>query len=158
MIEREINEDSHTGRIIIRPHRSATWHQNLILLGAIAIVALPVALYWSLLGFWLIFPLAMIQILLVGWAFWISSYKLLAREVVTIEAERVVIEAGHRRPERRFELPRGWAEVLLWPAGRHNHPSRLIVRAGDRAVECGRFLTEEERKALWRDLCSMIPR
>ncbi len=158
MIERELNPDAATGRLIVRPHRSATWRQNLWLLGAIAAVTLPLAIIWSILGLWLILPLALLHLGFVLAAFWVASHSLLAREVVTIEPERIVIEAGRRRPERRFELARAWAQVLLQDRGSRLARRRLIIRCRDLAIECGRFLNEEEREALWRELREVLER
>lgn len=158
MIERDLDDGGATGRFILRPNRSATWRQDLWLLAAIAAVALPLALGWSMLGFWLILPLALLQMAVVLAAFWISSHSLLAREVVTVEPERIVIEAGRRRPQRRFELSRYWTRVLLDDGGGRTRPSRLILRCRRLAVECGRFLTESEREGLWRELRSVIGR
>jgi uncharacterized membrane protein len=156
LIERELNPDDATGRFILRPHRSATWRQDLWLIAAIAAVALPLAAVWAVVGFWLILPLALLQIALVLAAFWVSSHSLLAREVVTLEPERIVIEAGHRRPERRFELQRPWARVQLRRGPRALQRRQLVIRCRQRAVECGRFLTEAEREELWRDLRALL--
>jgi len=158
LIERELNPDHATGRFILRPHRSATWRQNLWLIAAIAVVALPLAAVWAVVGFWLILPLALLQIAIVLAAFWVSSHSLLAREVVTLEPERIVIEAGHRRPERRFELQRPWARVQLRGGARALRRRQLVIRCRERAVECGRFLNEDEREELWRDLQAALAR
>jgi len=156
MIERELDAGRATGRFVIRPQRSATWRQNLFLFAAIAVVAVPLATVWSVVGFWLILPICLLQLAFVLAAFWISNRALLAREVVTIEPERIVIEAGHRQPERRFELGRHWAQVLLDRNGPRNGRRRLIIRSRGEAVECGRFLNEEERERLWRELRGVI--
>lgn len=151
MIERQLDSET-TGRFVLRPQRSATWRQNLMLLGAIAALALPLAVGWSIVGFWLILPLCILHLGLVLAAFWVSSRSLLAREVVTIEPERIVIEAGHRRPERVFELGRYWAQVSLRRGGRRSQRRQLVIRCRELAVECGRFLNEEEREMLWHEL------
>lgn len=158
MIERDLDPGEGTGRFIIRPQRSATWRQNLLLLGAIAAVALPLAVAWSLVGFWPILPLAILHLLVVLVALWVSSHSLLAREVVTIEPERIIIEAGHRQVERRFELGRPWSEVQLRSGRGRMRRRQLIIRCRKRAVECGRFLNETERESLWRELRGVLGR
>lgn len=158
MIERELHPSRATGRYVLRPQRSATWRQDLWLLAAIAGAALPLAIGWSLLGFWVILPICVFQLMVVLAAFYANSHGLLAREVVTIDEDRIVIEAGRRRRERRFELPRAWAQVRLWRGRGPLSPSRLIIRAHGQAVECGRFLTDEEREALSVDLRAVIDR
>lgn len=156
MIEKDLSADQATGRFVLRPQRSATWRQNLWLLAAIAAVALPLAIGWAIVGFWLILPLAILQLGVVLVAFWVSSYSLLAREVVTIGPEQIVIEAGHREPERRFELTRYWSQVRLREGSGRMRRRQLIIQSRECAVECGRFLNEAEREALWRDLRAVL--
>ncbi len=131
--------------MVLAPHRSATWRENLYLAGAVAAAALPIAVGWSLLGYWIILPLCGLELLaLLAGLYW-SSHALLAREVVTVDENAITIEAGRREVERRFELPRHWARVTLVPGRGKAHPRRLILRSHGRAVELGRFLTEDER-------------
>ena len=133
--------------MILAPHRSATWRENLYLAGAVAAAALPIAVGWSLLGYWIILPLCGLELLaLLAGLYW-SSHALLAREVVMVDEDTITIEAGRRQVERRFELPRHWARVTLVPGHGKAHPRRLILRSHGRAVELGRFLTEDEREA-----------
>lgn len=133
--------------MILAPHRSATWRENLYLAGAVAAAALPIAVGWSLLGYWIILPLCGLELLaLLAGLYW-SSHALLAREVVMVDEDTITIEAGRRQVERRFELPRHWARVTLVPGRGKAHPRRLILRSHGRAVELGRFLTEDEREA-----------
>lgn len=133
------------GQVILTPHRSATWRDNLCLVAAVVLLALPIAIGWSLLGYWVILPLCGLELgALVLGLYW-CNHALLAREVVTIDDEAITIEAGRRRVERRFELPRHWARVTLVPGPGRSHPRRLIVRSHGRAVELGRFLTDDER-------------
>lgn len=145
MITCERGSAAEQDRMILAPHRSATWHDNLRLVAAVALIALPVAIGWSLLGYWVILPLCGLELgaLLLG-LYW-CNHALLAREVVTIDDELITIEAGRRRIERRFELPRHWAQVALLPGRGQAHSRRLILRSHGRAVELGRFLTDDER-------------
>jgi len=85
-----------------------------------------------------------------------SNHRLLAREVVTLDDQWITIEAGRRRVERRFELPRPWARVSLQPPPGPMRPSRLIIRSHGRAVELAQFLTEDERRALARELAAAV--
>lgn len=156
MIEREISADGSHGRYVLRPHRSATWSDNLWLVAAAALVALPIAIAWAAVGFWPILPLCGLELGLLTLGLYVVNHSLLAQEVITIDDDRIVIEAGRRDVERRFDLARHWAQVLLQPARRKAHPTRLIVRSHGRAVELGRFLTDEERGELARDLRSVL--
>lgn len=156
MIERELDAGAATGRFILRPQRSATWRDNLLLVGAVALAAVPIALTWAVLGFWPILPLCGLELALLTLALHAVNRSLLAREVVIVERDAIVVEAGHRELERRYRLGRAWAQVLLVPIRRDR--SRLVLRSHGRAVELGRFLTEEEREALAGDLRAVVAR
>jgi uncharacterized membrane protein len=152
MVESEFDSASGTARFVLRPQRSATWRQNLWLVAAVAAMAVPIAVFWTAVGFWPILPLCGLELALLTLALYSVSHSLLAREVVVIDDNQITIEAGRRQIERRFELGRPWAQVLLQPPRNAWHASRLIIRSGGRAVECGRFLTNEEREQLWGEL------
>lgn len=135
-------------RFILQPHRSATWRDNLWLVAAIAVVAVPIAVAWAWAGFWPILALCGLELAILLYCLYRVSHSLLAREVVTIDDDRITIEAGHREIERRFELARPWAWVQLVPGRSDWHASRVLIRSAGRAVECGRFLTNAERSDL----------
>jgi len=158
MIESEIPASGDGRRFVLRPQRSATWRQNLGLVAAVALLGVPIAVAWTAAGFWPVLPLCGLELGALTLGLYAVSHSLLAREVVTIDDNDILIEAGRRRVERRFRLGRDWAQVLLQPGRRSGYPSRLIVRSGGRAVEFGRFLTEEERYHLATELRTVIPR
>lgn len=155
MIEVELDDEARTGRFILRPQRSATWRDNLWLVAAVAVLAVPIALYWTAFGFWPVLLVCVLHLLALLAALYKVSYALLAREVVTVGAERITIESGHREVERRFELTRAWAQVLLRTGARRRHNS-LILRSAGRAVELGRFLTDDEREQLAGELKRVV--
>lgn len=158
MIECDRLDGSGRARFILQPHRSATWRDNLWLVAAIAAVAVPIAAAWAWAGFWPILPLCGLELVLLLYCLYRVSHSLLAREVVTIEADRITIESGHREVERRFELGRPWAQVRLEPGASEWHPSRLFIRSGGRTVEFGRFLTNAERADLAQQLERVVRR
>lgn len=152
MIERDERPGGHGVRFVLRPQRSATWRENLWLVAAVALPAVTIALAWTAAGFWPILPLCGLELALLTALLYRVSHSLLAREVLVIDDDRITIEAGHREVERRFELGRHWAQVILQPARSEWHSSRLLIREAGRAIECGRFLTNEERAELAEQL------
>jgi len=158
IVHDDIDSQRGTGRFILRPQRSATWRDNLLLLGAVAVAAVPVAVAWTIAGFWPVLPWCGLELGLLAAGLYSVSRSLLAREVVIVGADEIVIEAGHRELERRFRLGRAWASVILQPARRAVDRSRLIVRSHGRAVEFGRFLTDDERIRLAADLKGLVAR
>jgi uncharacterized membrane protein len=151
MIERQFELGAHHGRYILTPQRSASWRQNLYLVGAVAAAAVPIAVAWAVAGYWLILPLCGLELLALTAGLYVTSHALLAREVITLQGDTITIEAGRRRVERRFDLQRAWAQVSLLPEQRLA-PSRLVLRSHGRAIELGRFLTDSERREFAGDL------
>jgi uncharacterized membrane protein len=73
-------------------------------------------------------------------------------EDLSLWRDRAVLR--HRDPdgtEQRWEANPYWVSVHLHPTG-GPVPNYLTLRGGDREVEIGRFLSEDERVALSREL------
>lgn len=142
--------------MVLSPHRSATWEDNLRLVAVVALLVVPIGVGWALAGYWVILPLCGLELCALVVGLYLSSHALLAREVVTVDEDWITIEAGRRTVERRFELPRHWARVALESRRGQTRQQRLIVRSHGRAVELGRFLTEVERETAARRLRELI--
>jgi len=156
MIECDAWDGPGRARFILQPHRSATWRDNLWLVAAIGVVAVPIASAWAWAGYWLILPLCGLELAVLLMALYVVSHSLLAREVITVDEGCITIESGRRRMERRFELGRHWAQVVLEPGRSEWHGSRLLIRSAGQVVECGRFLTNAERAELAERLRGVV--
>ena len=77
-------------------------------------------------------------------------------EVIYVAADSIRIERGRYGPRERWVMGRTWARVVLKVCPRQWYPSRLLIRAHGRTVEIGRFLVEEEREKLARDLTQCL--
>lgn len=137
---------------VLRPNRSLSWRQNLMVFAGLCMVTLTLVIPLVAMGFWLVLPFAGLELLVVG----IGLYCVICRchecEVICIAADSIRIERGRRGPRQRWVLARTWAQVVLKDCPRQWYPSRLLIRAHGRTVEVGRFLVEEERLQLARDL------
>lgn len=137
---------------ILHPNRSLTWRQNVWVFGFFCLVTLAIALPLAAMGFWLVLPFAGLELLAVGTGLYLVTCRCHEREVICIAADSIRIERGRLRPQQRWVLSRTWARVELQDCPRHWYPSRLLIRAHNRTVEIGRFLAEEERHQLAREL------
>jgi uncharacterized membrane protein len=124
----------------------------------IAACCLGIGLAFALHGFWPVLPFAGLEIIALGAAFYLCLSRSQIREVVTVNADRVTVEKGHRQPREHWECPRAWARVALEPSPIAWYPSRLAVGFQGRQVEIGRFLNEEQRCALAVELSEAIHR
>ncbi|MGF1547951.1 MAG: DUF2244 domain-containing protein [Thiotrichales bacterium] len=143
-------------RIVLRPNASLSECRTWCFVAGVAAVTLSIALGFAVMGYWLVLPFAGLEIAALVLIFRFCLGQNTHREVVSIDGDKVRIEAGKRRPERSWEFVRTWTQVLLQPAAVRGYPSRLVLGSAGQRVELGAFLTEDERKALWYRLKSEI--
>lgn len=112
-------------------------------------------------GLPLVLPFSGLEIMALGAAFYLNSWRGGVQQVITIDEDSVVVEAGRTAPETREEFQRQWARVILQRSRNGWYPSRLLIRSHGRQVEIGEFLNEQERQGLaWelrRGLERMLP-
>lgn len=135
-------------RIVIRPNRSLTRRQLQLAFLAIAVVCLGIASAFAALGMWPVLPFAGAEVIVVGIGFYLSARAGQETEVVSVGANKVAVEKGHRQVRERFELQRAWAQIRLLRPRIRWYPSRLVIRSHGKAVELGGFLNEDERRQL----------
>lgn len=149
-VERGLAECQHC--FVLRPNRSLSWRQNQLVFASFCVVTLLVVLPLVAMGFWLVLPFAGLELLAVGAALYAVTCRCHECEVICIAEDTIRIEQGRRYPQRHWILARPWARVVLEGCPRRWYPSRLLIRTHGRAVEVGRFLPEDERQRLARQL------
>jgi uncharacterized membrane protein len=135
-------------RIEIKPNQSLTRRGAIWFFVGMSIICLGIAGAFASLGLWPVLPFAGAELALLGVALMLSLRASGRRELIHIDAERVVIE---RRPADKrgpAEFSRPWVRVDLQTSARRNHPSRLVLRQRERICEVGRCLTDQERATL----------
>jgi uncharacterized membrane protein len=140
----------------LRPTRSLTWDQAKRVIALVAVPSLGIGLAFLYFGAPFVIPFSGLEVLAVALAFYMVLRDGERREIIRFEGDDLVIERGMRELEARITFNRYWVRVEL-VAGRYRyHPSRLLIGAGGRQVELGRFLTEAERTALSRELVTAL--
>lgn len=152
MVAVELDASRGDRRVVLRPNIAVNWRQTLFAYGIVAATCLGVAIGFGLIGFWPVLPFAGIEVGLLGWALYSSAQRAGECEVVIIRGDRIEVQKGRRRPERCWLLDTYWTEVALEAAGQRWHSDRLLLRSHGVAVELGRFLNDDERAALARQL------
>lgn len=143
-------------RVELRPNCALTVATAGLFFGSLCAVSFTIAGLFALQGFWPVFPFAGLEMLVLGWALWISLRARFVRQRISISPQEVVIELRTRASEERFVFPRHWAKVKLRASYTALHPSRLLIESHGRACEIGGFLTEEERRGLAARLKQVI--
>lgn len=137
-------------QFVIGPNASLSPAQAWLFMAGIATVGLGIALAFAFMGFWLIVPLAGLELAALGAGLYISMRRNRYREVVTVAGDTVKVAFGEvgRGVRHAVELPRAWARVVVVPGPTRLAPKQLQLAYGAQRVVIGRDLTDEEREAL----------
>jgi uncharacterized membrane protein len=132
----------------LRPRCSLTPAAARIFIAMVGGTTFAVAAFFTLRGFWPVLPFAGLEVALLAWATSMSMRNRRQLETLYIEADRITIRHIGVKGEAVSVFPRHWARVTLHAPLTALHPSRLLLESHGRAREVGRFLTEDERRAL----------
>jgi uncharacterized membrane protein len=143
---------------VIRPNQSLSWRASLQVYAAIVLCIIGITIAYVLHGLWWVLPFAGFEILVLGIAFYLCLARSQLQEVVAVDADVVSVEKGRHAPEEYWECPRPWARISLEEPAIAWYPSRLAIAFQGRQIEIGRFLNEEERRALAVELQQIIHR
>ena len=124
--------------------------------GSLAFVTFSTAGFFAAMGLWPVLPFAGIEIGLLAWAVRASLRRGEEREVIVVSEESIEIERRNRASSGRTVFPRHWARVKLRDPLPSLHPSRLTIESHGRTCEIGKFLNEEERRALASRLQKLV--
>lgn len=156
MVAVHMGSTAEDTQFVLRPDFGGRWPETVWLYVSLVVAALAVALFFTANGLWPVLPFATLELAGLGAALYVSARRGAVREVVRISEAAVVVERGHRRPETRHSFDRYWSAVELSRPRSSWHPSRLLIRSGTRSLELGVFLSEDERRALARQLAEII--
>ena len=107
--------------------------------------SIGIATGFALLGAWLILPFAGLEMLVLWLAFRYVDRRAGDYERIAIAGDRVEIEFCEAGRRRSHELNRCWAQVV-------DGGGRLALRSHGREFEIGRYLDDEQRLALGREI------
>lgn len=138
--------------LVIRPNASLTPHWAYVFMGFMCAVSFGIAGLLAVLGYWIVLPIALLEMLALAVGLAYSLRNNSYREIVSLCGEQLQIEVGHRWPERRWQFQRAWAQVQLEPGPNRTSPNRLLVMSHGSGCELGGCLTDEERIEIARQL------
>ena len=143
---------------VIRPNQSLSWRAAVRVYVAITLCCAGIAIASALHGLWTVLPFAGFEIVVLGIAFYLINARSQVREVVSVTADVVSVDKGRHSPQEHWECPRGWARINLEHSRIAWYPSRLNSAYQGQRVEIGRFLNEQERRALAVELQQAVRR
>lgn len=148
-------EQGGAWRFELLPNRSSTWAQTKRFLVAVGLLHGLIAGGFAWLGLWLVAPFSGLEVLALGAGLYVCSRASYRREIVLLDADRVVVMRGHDRVASRDEFPRAWVR-LTWEPARSGRASCLRLGSHGRYFEIGAFLIEAERRQLAGHLSRLL--
>ncbi len=142
--------------IEVAPNCSLTARGAVGFVAVVAIATFSVAIFFTAQGFWPVLPFAGLEIALLAWAVRASMRDGQRRERITIDDRSIVIESNDPRKPEPSVFPRHWAKVKLHGPQAASYPSRLTIESHGRVREVGRFLTDDQRRALASRLKQLV--
>lgn len=139
----------------LAPHCSLSARGALVFFASACFATFGIAGLATALGFWPILPFAGAEMLLLGWALQTNMARRFERESIEITQGEVIVEFQRPNP-CRIVFPRHWAQVKIRRPKSPLHRGHLVIESHGRALEVGKFLTEEERCQLAAELGRLI--
>jgi uncharacterized membrane protein len=140
--------DGDGTRFLIRPNASLSWHDAKAVFAATCTASAAIAAALCRLGAWIVLPIALIEMAVLGAALYCCACRAAYRELITLREAEVKVAKGRRRVDERWSGQRHWVQVRL-VAPRHEwYASRLWLVSHGRGVELGSCLNEDERRDL----------
>lgn len=155
MIEIE-NGGTEKKVITLMSNASLTYTDALLFFIGISFVSLVIAIFFCIIGLWLVLPFSGLELLALGYCLLLTMKRCRRKEVITITDKTIKVERGNDKPEEKEELPMGWVRVMLERPRYRGHPTILAIKSHGKRIEVGRFLVESERQKLAEELKKLL--
>ena len=141
---------------IIRPNRSLSVRGGVMVVLTFGLVLGLLALRFAMLGFWLVIPFLLLDLIAVAVAFYYIWKKCCIHESIKIDDKQLLIEHHEISNAQSWGFDLHWVKVDLQEHEHPWQPSRLLVGAHGKWIELANFLTNEERASLSTAIKSSI--
>ena len=129
-------------RIEVLANLSVTLDRLAAVFLALSAATLLVALLPTLLGYWPIMVIAIVHLAIVGWCLRLAWRGNWARQDITVDGDRVVVEYRTTRTRQSHVFPTGWVRVQQQIV--RGEP-RIFLLLHDKRIEIGSFVPANER-------------
>lgn len=157
MVEADINDESHTGRIILTPNASWSWRANLYLLYTLMGLSFTIGIAFMLMGAWVVLPYAITEMTVLAACIYYCAKQCNRQEVITVSEHEVSIETGIRRPLESRNYHRLWAKFMVRPPKHPWDPLIVSIRSHGNEQEIGSFLSRRDKSSLIEQLRRVVP-
>jgi len=156
VVAKKLHHSTNAYEFVLRPNSSMSWRAMRWFFAITCLLSMTIAIGFSLMGAWMIFPFAGLEMIALGTVLYICAHRATCCEVIAINRDQITICKGRYEPAERLEFQRQWARVWMKRSGHKWYPSELVIRSHGCEVEVGRFLEEEERQNLADRLAEIL--
>lgn len=157
MVVFDIDDDSRTGVIILRPNHSWSWRANLIFLSILMGVSFSIAVGFLLAGAWVILPFSLLEMTFLALCIHYCVKQCARQEVITVSDYEVVIERGIKSASEQLSFQRVWAKFFVESPRHPWDPVALFIRSHGEEFEIGSFLNNSDKQNLVGLLKRVVP-
>jgi uncharacterized membrane protein len=133
--------------LTLQPNRSANWQQNKIIIMVMAAFVMSIAIAWSTVGVWIILPFAGFELGLLAFLMHRVSYSTYQKQIITINLDTVIFQAGVYYPKRFHSFNRDKLFVKTIEAQSEFEQTHITLDDGHQAIVIGQFLNQPDRVA-----------
>ena len=134
--------------MILTPNCSISWRQLVVFYLGTCVLAMIIALLFSLQGQWLVVPFSGLEMIALGVALYITSRKVHKREVITVNSKKVKVEKGIHKAEQSWTFERDWIRLQDDIFGDVRRRRKIALGSHGSYVEVGEFLSNPEKDEL----------
>lgn len=157
MVQAQIDDQSHTGRIILSPNASWSWQANLYLLYTLMAISLTVGIGFAFMGAWMILPYSILELSILALCIYVCVQKCNRQEVITVREHEVTVEKGIKTPSETWNYHRVWAKFVVKPA-KHPWDGQVVsIASHGKELELGSFLNRSDKLELIASLKRVVP-
>jgi uncharacterized membrane protein len=143
-----MNKESYT--FVSKPNSSLSSESRVMLFILLSIIPILVAIGFTIMGLWVVFPFVGLELLGLAGAFYFFNSHSDDYESIVIENDQVVIQKHTRRQTKQFVLNAIWAKVIVNHAPNGN--LHLYLRSHGKSIEIGSYMDNERRSVLAKQL------
>ena len=155
MVVDHYDTQRRVGYLLLQPNQAESWRRNKQILLAFAFLSLSIATFFMLLGAWVIFPFAGLEIIVLMACFYVSAKKQAQKEIIIIEENTIRVQRGRYAPRQDIVFERSWVNVTLQSAVGRMGRLRVLLAAQATVIEVGASLNDRDKRILYRTLQSV---
>ncbi len=152
MLITECDASGRAYRYIIRPNCSIGKKGIFIFFSLVILVSALIALRFWLLGAWVVMPLMVLEIGILGAAFYLVQKASRNVETIDLSANLLRVTRKVRSVVDEWQFQPYWVQVILRTDHISWYPTHLCLRSHGKMIEVGSYLTDEEREELSESL------